>query len=243
MKSNYFFKCLKTMWTDNCYFYEIHQLPRYYPDMKLAYIPINKVACTSIKSTLKKEVMSLGDEDLSQRILFEGVDVDDYFIFSFVRNPFERLVSCYKHKIVSSKSDLGSYFLGYLSRSTSFANFVSRLRWLPKSLHNSHFASQYHSIYKRKFGGQRVTARQPDFIGHFERLEQDWEIIRQKYPLPALPHRNATPVDDWRDYYDLKTVDLVYKLYQKDIHAFGYEEEYRKLRDYCRKRDAKRGSA
>lgn len=235
--SNYFVECLKRSWVEHCHYYEIHQLPRYYPDLKLGYIPINKVACTSIKSTLKKEVMAQGEQELDQKIVLEGVKLDEYFIFSFVRNPFERLVSCYKDKVLSSKGDFDSYLFGYLSRSRSFADFVGRLRWIPRTLHNSHFASQYHSIYKRKFGGKAVASRQPDFIGRFERLEQDWDLIRQKYPLPDLPHRNATPKDDWRDYYDLRTVDMVYKLFQKDIEAFGYDGEYRQLLNYLQEKE------
>lgn len=72
----------------------------------------------------------------------------------------------------------------------------------------------------------------PNFIGKFENLTEDWKILQEKFGFADLPHKNATSKDDWRDYYDVKTAKLVYKIYKKDFETFGYEDEYQKLLKY-----------
>lgn len=80
-----------------------------------------------------------------------------------------------------------------------------------------------------KWGGAKIV---PNFIGKFENLQKDWGFLQEKFNLGNLPHTNATPKDDWRDYYDVKTAKLVYKIYKKDFKTFGYEDEYQKLLEY-----------
>jgi len=41
-----------------------------------------------------------------------------------------------------------------------------------------------------------------DLVGHFEKIEQDWKYLREKYGLPELPHQNRS-----------KHVDLSYSLH------------------------------
>lgn len=76
----------------------------------------------------------------------------------------------------------------------------------------------------------------PNYIGKFENLEEDWNFLQDKFSLGDLPHKNATPKDDWRDYYDIETAKLVYKIYKKDFEAFGYENEYQRLLEYLKKK-------
>lgn len=83
-----------------------------------------------------------------------------------------------------------------------------------------------------KWGGAKIV---PNFIGKFENLQKDWRVLQEKFSLSDLSHKNATRKDDWRDYYDVKTAKLVYKIYKKDFETFGYEEEYQKLLEYLKK--------
>lgn len=239
MGKKFFFKRLNRMWAEKCYYYEFGQVPRYLKEQKLGYLPVNKVACTSIKAALSPRGTAKQHVDFLEATVADVSDLSDYFLFTVVRNPFERLVSCYKHKVLSQKPPhtFDEYFLGYLKRSTSFANFVRRIRWIPHQFHDGHFASQYNTIYKRKLGGAVLAGKFPDFIGRFEHLGDDWKVIKERFDVDDIPHRNATSKDDWRDYYDVKTAKLVYKLYRKDVQAFGYEEDYRKLLTYLKEKE------
>ena len=79
-------------------------------DLNLVYVVISKVACTSIKATIGKTI------NIDYK-LDSGLDIhkknawhrefgnlkypySDYFKFSFVRNPYTRLVSCYIDRVI-----------------------------------------------------------------------------------------------------------------------------------------------
>lgn len=100
--------------------YQIHQI--YLPEQKLLYIPIPKNACTSVKHALheiefgekftpgKRERLGMVDiHDFYQKRdnAFTGVrqlkEMQDTVRFAIVRDPVERLISCYRNRVV----DLG----------------------------------------------------------------------------------------------------------------------------------------
>lgn len=234
------------------YYYELGNSIGYLPDKKLGYLPISKVANSSIKLALLGVEVPEGENPFryphiafNQSVTAKVDAAGDYFVFTVVRNPLERLVSCYKDKIVQAKekgkpSPLEWYLDGYLMRSKNFADFVGRVKWIPEKLHDSHFASQYNIIYNRRIGGKAVVSRVPDYIGRFERLNEDWQLIKERFDIGEIPHHNATSKDNWRDYYDVKTAKLVYKLYQKDIQTFGYEEDYHQLMTYLLEKEGKK---
>lgn len=246
------FKHLRRMWQQRGYYYELGNGAKFLPDQNLGYIPISKVANSSIKLALLKTTVPEGEDPYTYpHLAFNQVSKmnisdrggDNGFVFTLVRNPLERLVSCYKDKIVQAKekgkpSPFEWYLEGYLMRADDFSDFVKRISWIPEQLQDSHFASQYNIIYKRRIGGKAVASRVPDFIGRFERLNEDWQLIKERFDVADIPHHNATPKDDWRDYYDLQTAKRVYRFYQKDIHAFGYEEDYRQLVAYLLEKES-----
>lgn len=158
------------------------------------------------------------------------------FTFGFVRNPFARLVSLYKDKVVRKRkrqkpSPFDHYLGGLLMEASSFAEFSSWIYQISDDLAEPHFVSQ-HSVLSCPSGSIKL-----DFIGKLESVDKDWAYIQEKTGLPDLGHFNQTPKDDWRDYYDLKTAELVYQRYQKDIEAFDYEEAYQDLLAYLRAKE------
>ncbi len=161
---------------------------------------------------------------------------DRYFKFSFVRNPWDRVVSFYKY----SNLDL----------LISFHSFVTDE--LPKLMkERSYFyAPQYQFIYQ---DGEQLV----DFVGRFENLQQEFEKVCDTLDISdsKLPHKRKTKVitlkkraretykklkrrprllfdyspdkidsSDYKDYYkagkNLK--EKVYELYQNDIETFNY---------------------
>ena len=150
---------------------------------------------------------------------------DEYFKFSFVRNPWARLVSEYRYR---------NYF-----RYKSFKDFV--LNKMPKPGFDDkyrHVMPQFDMLYEN---GECLV----DFVGRFETLQQDFDkvcehlgfdesklpyvnssekksrVIRRK--VKNLIYRNGeSSKKHYTEYYDDETLDAVSKYYKNDIEFFGY---------------------
>jgi len=213
---------------------------------QLVYLPVPKAACSSIKAALAKaggivvaENQSIhfhpswhiqkGDLNQAQSV---------YYKFSFVRNPFERLVSCYREKIMftPTREHPDPVYNGYyfaLPAHSSFADFAQRVAKIPDPLADNHFKSQYALLYN---SGKPLV----DFVGKVEQLDHEWKQIAGQYQLePTLISSNVTKskqgcYSDYRLYYNESLAKLVYERYRQDIEGFGYEAEYEQLLEFVR---------
>jgi len=208
------------------------------PEKQSAYINIPKVACSSFKASITNR--SFPDDysvhtAISGKLNFSRLN-PDYFVFSFVRNPFDRLVSCYEskyHRDIAIKKPYLTYkyyLFGIISKDLGFEHFIKTICRIPRRLAEKHFRSQYASLYRR---GKCVA----DFVGKFESLETDYEPIRQKYGFAPLEHYNKTGKSNWMDYYTPKIAKIVYRKYRKDFETFGYQDEYGRLLKYLTAKD------
>jgi hypothetical protein len=67
-----------------------------------------------------------------------------------------------------------------------------------------------------------------DFIGRYERLQDDFDTACRKIgiPTPPLPHkRRAKTRGAYREYYTPQTAQLVAEHFKADIDMFGYTFE------------------
>ncbi len=143
----------------------------------------------------------------------------EYFKFTFVRNPWDRLVSAY---FFLKNKDLGSnqrWARANLSQFQDFHTFVTQ--WLtPKNIWSFvFFYPQYHFLH--------LEGKHPavDFIGFYENLAADFSVICDRIKSPAKleeKNRNSKRVRDFRTYYTDETRDLVANIYAEDIEMFGY---------------------
>lgn len=169
---------------------------------------------------------------------------NSYYKFSFVRNPWSRLVSEYKYRYVDLY-DFKTFVFNYFPKSNDDFYDIGLDYY-------RHVLPQYDFIFDSK-GKQLV-----DFIGKFENLQADFEYICKQIKVEAieLPHRNKknnykknipkllkktlkqlniTPnflMSDlsssnykkhYIEYYDDETKEFVNHLYSKDIKAFNYQ--------------------
>lgn len=152
--------------------------------------------------------------------LFSKRTFNNYYKFTFVRNPWDRLVSTYFFLKTGGLTEQDAAWTSdHLGHYEDFGSFVKE--WVTEeNISNSlHFQHQ-HIFLENEQGNIEV-----DFIGRFENLEVDFKVITKKLGINRnLMRTNTSNRDkDYRGYYDNETKAIVSKVYEKDIFRFNYE--------------------
>ena len=140
-------------------------------------------------------------------------DSSDYFKFCFVRNPWDRMFSWYNQlqKSVYNPSKIRKmqYELANNYPFTDFLKNISREKYF-----NHYNTSDFYLIDENI-----------NFIGRFENLQQDFNIVCDKIGIPQqqLPHKNASKHKHYTEYYDDETRQIVAEKFAKDIEYFNYK--------------------
>lgn len=137
---------------------------------------------------------------------------NNFYKFTFVRNPWDYLVSAYHYIVQTAHHPRNELFKSF----GGFANYV-----------------EYHASEKRELQRDFVLSDSGellvDFIGHYETLQQDFETVCKRIGIDSqLPHRNRSTHKDFREYYTPETRARVAELYQGDIEFFGYDFDNQK---------------
>jgi hypothetical protein len=136
-----------------------------------------------------------------------------YYTFTFVRNPWQRLVSEYFY----IKRMKGCLCEDFEIKYPTFKDFVKNDGLSCSYL--THDMSQIDFVLSSNHG--RLT----NFVGRCEDMQYDFDYICGKIGIPKidLPKRNPTKHEHYTEYYDDETKHLVERLYIRDIEYFGYE--------------------
>ncbi len=214
---------------------------------KAAYVIVPKVACTSLQNYFADVLFGKEKKkELIENIKY-GKDIHDlrfpsidrerlqkgckYFKFCFVRNPWDRLVSCYVDKIQLKTPADPEYNNGvriWLNKSfrcqtgeLDFENFVEKITKISPELGERHFKPQ--SCYITTKEGNLFV----DFIGKFETLQDDFNLLCAKINLSPrrLGHFFLTKRPHYSSFYSESTKKLVEKYYESDIRLFNYKFE------------------
>jgi|GEM_PF-841717 len=205
-------------------------------DLNCIYMPVPKAGTKSIKKAFAEYLFSTKsdqrfntDQVNTKGLPFDKVSKteaeklrDKYFIFSFIRNPFKRVLSCYFDKIRKETSYMG--FLRYKNqfyRQMSFEEFIIKISDIPDSDADQHFRSQYIFLT----GSKRKLI--PHFTGKLEQIEEDFAKIvnRLKCKDLKLKHINKSEVKKsfQEEYFTPKIIDMIIDRYQTDFEMFGYK--------------------
>jgi Sulfotransferase family len=134
---------------------------------------------------------------------------ESYFKFGFVRNPWDRVVSLYERTEALQ-----------LRNEMSFEQFVDWIQYSSATcVHSS--PHRYQLDWFVDANGNLLA----DFIGKFERLDEDWAFVAQKLGVEErLPHRRPNPRSrHYTEYYTPRTRDIIAAKFKVDIERFDYE--------------------
>ena len=194
---------------------------------KFIFIHIPKCGGTSIEKFFNSKISDYRKHDTLGMILNQNVETENYFKFSIVRNPFDVTVSMYNYLWNSEYK----WPVLWRKKNKEFA----RLNFKQWVTHRYFKTPTIHSVSVAKDGGSNPSFLSffstkskrfdMDFIGRFENLQEDFNIICNKIGIPQqqLPHENATNHKHYTEYYDDETKSIVSEKYAKDIEYFGYE--------------------
>lgn len=205
---------------------------------KCTFIHIPKAAGTSVERFLRDVDPDIPAKVLRKRGFSRFLnDHLDYYVFSFVRNPYDRLVSAWKWGQLKfeKEGDLPFY---NKDRAVSFEEYVLLTTDLDHRKDHQNLWSEYdeyHTLPQFEFfpqlnGGHYFTDKinadfTCDFIGRFENLNEDFKKVCEdlnilEYQLPhAYNSKTFKKNSSWTD--GLK--DRVYNYYKKDFDLFDYE--------------------
>ena len=131
---------------------------------------------------------------------------DDYYKFTFVRNPWSRFVSA-----MIFNGSLRSNLKSNLTKS----EFKKNMQDINYSM--GHFKCQLDYI---EHDGNLLV----DFVGRFENLHEDYSHISSVLGVNlTLEHRMKTEHKHYTEYYDDETRQIVAEKYARDIEYFGYK--------------------
>jgi len=133
--------------------------------------------------------------------------IDNYFRFAFVRNPWSRAVS--------------DYLFYTQGKTVTFKDFLLKPNeCMPNQIDPAHLMEQHHFICDEN------NNLMVDFLGRFESLQQDFDIISDRINCPRqqLPHNNKSCLQgSYKSYYNQETYDIVKQKFAQDIKLFNYK--------------------
>ena len=180
--------------------------PYYLPQFlcsRISHLTGHRIACK-----LPRHAKVIAAYEMLPRDQFERL-----FKFAFVRNPWDLQVSSYHHLRRERPHLVGD---------RDFEAFL-RYKLDPQRPYQYHIDTSIdlQTDYLIDLHGNLLV----DFIGRFERLEDDFREICRRIgiPSPELAHkRQATDRKDYRSYYTPDTTALVAEYFRSDIDRLNY---------------------
>lgn len=212
------------------------------------YVSVPKAACSTLKLTLQR--MELGDPeyqpkrvhdreesplaspfDLGPGLVDELLADESVLTFTFVRNPYTRLLSAYLDKVARRSKSRGGRLrqLGFRAdlpvRDLPFRRFVRRAVQQSDYEMDPHWRPQVRQLMLDRI--------RYDFVGRIESFDRDLERLDgllegRVRPCYTLRVRHATGARALlRQHYDKATRRLVRERYAEDFEALGYDPRFK----------------
>jgi len=139
---------------------------------------------------------------------FLGHDYDNFFTFTFVRNPFDWQVSMYFFM-----KEQKNHFQHEIINNLDFNEYID---WRV----NEDFQLQ------KSFVIDENNELIVDFIGKLENIDHDFNYVQERLNIKTnLPHVNKSKHKPYYEYFDKRTSNQIIEAFEEDFNFFGYEKK------------------
>jgi len=174
-------------------------------ETKIIYCHLPRTAGTSMEGDSKFGTVITGHFGIRDYIE-QGAEIDFYFKFAFVRNPYDRLASAIFAYLLQNEKNPREKFNETVIKYKD--------KW-PTQIATKPQYEYTHDIS----GNLRI-----DFIGRYENLEEDWKKLCVKLGIEAeLTHLKKWPQYDYNNLYSEEARNIVRDFAKKDFEMFGYD--------------------
>lgn len=177
------------------------------------FIHILKTAGTSVINAIGQEFkLHLPVTEIIRRVGRESFE--NSFTFSFVRNPWDKVYSHYKYNTKTNQHQMNT-------KPIDFNLWVKKCFGKEKDYFYYHRQIQFtDQLTWLKDENNDIVV---DFVGKFENISDDFNIIKEKLNLSqGLPHLNKTVSVNYRHQYNQESCDIIAKVFEADIEYFNY---------------------
>jgi hypothetical protein len=194
----------------------------YMDEHKCIFIHIPKAAGTSVLSALMDGEPNPDRDHTGFKTYLEAnpEKFANYFKFTFVRDPWDRLISVYTYLKGGGNGAGDRYFQQLIAeRYPTFSQFV--LEYLDKDRIHQHILLRPQFLFITDHQDRCMV----DFVGRFETISEDFSYVSEKLGLGvALPQVNRSARRGTSAYLNCQAViDKIADLYSRDMMEFGYQ--------------------
>jgi hypothetical protein len=196
------------------------------PHNKFAFIHIPKCGGTTIERHFKimgkgnfygdnSQIngMTFSPQHYTYKMLNDKVNLSNYYTFSFVRNPYDRVISEYFWN--QNKS------VGKIKKSEDYKDFIFWFKSFYKNINSDHKLPQY------KFICDDEDNILVDTLGRVENFKEDFLNIIFKITKEKSESKFEKPnykTEKFREsYLTDEVVSVINEIYQKDFEIFNYK--------------------
>ena len=136
-------------------------------------------------------------------------DLEEYFSFTFVRNPYTRMYS-----------EWDKYH-----RRMPFSEFITKIpEWTEDDIqvHNSHLRPQSNFTWDGVRGSVNRIGRYENYVGDLISILSDVGFMKEQLPVILPPYKTYGSPEVDRNNYNYDTITTMIQTYWKDLSWFDY---------------------
>lgn len=197
-------------------------------EKKFIYLSLPKVASTSLHKFMKDEVEnSFVEWDMMElKSKNKQIDFNNYFSFAFVRNPWNRMYSCWKDKCFIDDVFLENAPFFKQHKNISFEKFVGVVELQIKE---NPWCDPHIRPMNRLLDGHKgyLEINKIDYVGKVESLESDVTDVLNKLKIDKtfsnlVLNKSKNNKIKRSELLTSNLIDRISEIYEDDINLFNY---------------------